>query len=122
MRIARHTGNGEPECDVTIVHLCGREEMVPGQLQAPTSQVALAKVLSIDNCEYGFISNADPPDQTFWVKADPDPGFDDKRELPSFQNMKFLHFFPFFVVVIFALLDPDSADQNQCGSGSTTLI
>ncbi len=29
-------------------------------------------------------------------------------------------FFPVFVV-FFALLDPDPADQNQCGSGSTTL-
>ncbi len=48
MGIARHTSNGEPECDVTIVHLCGSEEMVPGQLQAPTSQVALAQVLSTD--------------------------------------------------------------------------
>jgi hypothetical protein len=26
-----------------------------------------------------------------------------------------------FLCAIFALLDPDPADKNQCGSGSTTL-
>jgi hypothetical protein len=30
-------------------------------------------------------------------------------------------FFP-FLWVIFDLQDPDPADQNQCGSGSTTMI
>jgi hypothetical protein len=34
--------------------------------------------------------------------------------------MKFLHFF-LFLWVIYALLDPDPADQNQCGSGSNTV-
>jgi hypothetical protein len=27
-----------------------------------------------------------------------------------------------FLWVIFAILDPDLSDQNQCGSGSTTWI
>jgi hypothetical protein len=37
--------------------------------------------------------------------------------------MKFLNIFSIFVVNIFALLNsnPYSADQHQCGSGSTTL-
>ncbi len=43
------------------------------------------------------------------------------REHPAFQNMKFLRFF-LFLRVIFALLNSDPAYQNQCGSGSTTLI
>jgi hypothetical protein len=41
-----------------------------------------------------------------------------KRENPVLQNMKFL---PFFERGLFALLNPDPDNQNQCGSGSTTL-
>jgi hypothetical protein len=37
-----------------------------------------------------------------------------KSEHPALQNMKFLNFF-YFLWVIFALLDPDLADQNQSG-------
>jgi hypothetical protein len=44
-----------------------------------------------------------------------------RRELPALQNMKFYNFF-IFLWVIFALLDPDPADQNQCGSGTLTNI
>jgi hypothetical protein len=45
----------------------------------------------------------------------------------NIQQSKLEIFFPFsyfFVVVIFVLLDPDPAEQNQCGSGygSETLI
>ncbi len=35
--------------------------------------------------------------------------------------MKFLHFLH-FLWVIFALLDPDPADKNQCGSDATKLL
>jgi hypothetical protein len=35
--------------------------------------------------------------------------------------MTFLHFF-YFLWVLVALLYPDSADENQCGSGSTTML
>jgi hypothetical protein len=38
-----------------------------------------------------------------------------KREHPAVQNLKFFPVF-LFLRVIFALLDPDPADQNQCGS------
>jgi hypothetical protein len=44
-----------------------------------------------------------------------------KREHPTFQNMKFLNFFPIYVGHFFpplALLDPDS----ESGYGSTDLI
>jgi hypothetical protein len=47
-----------------------------------------------------------------------------KREHPVLQNMEILYFL-FFVGHFFALLDPDPATQiseDQCGSGSTTLI
>ncbi len=37
------------------------------------------------------------------------------REHQALQNMKIRNFF-FFSCVIFALLDPDPVDQNQCGS------
>jgi hypothetical protein len=43
-----------------------------------------------------------------------------KREHLALQNQKFLPFF-LFLNVIFALLDPDPADKNQCGSESETL-
>ncbi len=43
------------------------------------------------------------------------------REHPAVQNMKFIRFLLFLWVVL-ALLDSDAAYQNQCGSGSTTLI
>jgi hypothetical protein len=45
-----------------------------------------------------------------------------QKRTSSTSSMKFLHFY-LFSWVIFALLDldPDPADQNQCGSGSTTL-
>jgi hypothetical protein len=38
-----------------------------------------------------------------------------KREHPALQKLKFLPFL-YFLGVIFALLDPDPAYQNQCGS------
>jgi hypothetical protein len=40
------------------------------------------------------------------------------------KTWKFLHIFLFLGVnfMIFALLDPDPADQNQCGSGPKTLL
>jgi hypothetical protein len=41
-----------------------------------------------------------------------------KVNIQLFKILKFLHF---FLWVIFALLDPDPADQNQCGSGFETL-
>jgi hypothetical protein len=48
-----------------------------------------------------------------------------KREHPTLQNVKFLHFF-LFLWVIFALLDPGPADKkinaDSCGPGSTTLV
>jgi hypothetical protein len=47
-----------------------------------------------------------------------------KREHPVLKNMKILDFF-LFLWVIFALLDPDPATQNNadpCGSGSETLL
>jgi hypothetical protein len=37
-----------------------------------------------------------------------------KSEHPTLHSMKFLNFF-YFLWVIFALLDPDRADQNQSG-------
>jgi hypothetical protein len=38
------------------------------------------------------------------------------------QPFKTCHFFTFNIFgFIFTLLDPDPADQNQCGSGSATL-
>jgi hypothetical protein len=46
-----------------------------------------------------------------------------KREHPALQNMKILYFFLFWWV-IFALLDPDPANQinvDPCGFGSETL-
>jgi hypothetical protein len=42
----------------------------------------------------------------------------------NIQDFNMLLFSTVFLWVIFALLDPDPADQNQCGSmliGSTTL-
>ncbi len=42
-----------------------------------------------------------------------------KREHPSLQTMKYLHFFQ-LLCVIFALLDPDL--DSGYGSGSTDLI
>jgi hypothetical protein len=44
-----------------------------------------------------------------------------EREHPTLQNMKFLLFF-LLLWAYFALLDLDPADQNQCGSVSTTLV
>jgi hypothetical protein len=44
-----------------------------------------------------------------------------KREQPTLQNMKFHSLF-LLLWENFALLDPDPAEQNQCGSGSTTLV
>jgi hypothetical protein len=46
-----------------------------------------------------------------------------KREHPELQNMKFLNFWQ-FLRTFFAHLypDPDPGDQNQCGSGSETLL
>jgi hypothetical protein len=38
-----------------------------------------------------------------------------KRERPALQNKEFLHI-ALFLRIIFALLDPDLAEQNQCGS------
>ncbi len=43
------------------------------------------------------------------------------REHPALQNINFLHFL-LFMWVIFALQDPNPCDQNQCWSGSATLI
>ncbi len=40
-----------------------------------------------------------------------------KKEHPVLQNKKFLHI-ALFLWIIFARLDPDPAEQNQCGSGS----
>ncbi len=44
-----------------------------------------------------------------------------KIEHPPLQNMKILYFF-LYLWVIYALLDPDPATHNECGSGSTTLL
>jgi hypothetical protein len=38
-----------------------------------------------------------------------------KWEHPAHLNINFFNFFYFLVRVIFALLDPDPADQHQCG-------
>jgi hypothetical protein len=44
-----------------------------------------------------------------------------EKEHPAIQNMIFVQFFFIFLWVIFTLLIPDPADQNQFGSGSTTM-
>ena len=41
--------------------------------------------------------------------------FSPQKPHPALENLKFLPCF-LFLWVIFALLDPDPADQNQCGS------
>jgi hypothetical protein len=55
-----------------------------------------------------------PPYRTFKLQKKPSVL---KWEHPALQNLKFLPFF-LFLSVIFALLDPNPDDQNQCGPGS----
>jgi hypothetical protein len=47
--------------------------------------------------------------------------FSPQKNIQHFKTMKILYI-RLFLWVIFAILDPDLPDQNQCGSGSTTWI
>ncbi len=82
------------------------------------------------------------PDPAFFVNGDPDADPDTdpglwwpkigkkssslKREHLSLKNLNYLHFcgsfWPSWIRIRIPNADPDPADQNECGSGSTTLV
>jgi hypothetical protein len=46
-----------------------------------------------------------------------------KREHAELQNMKFIHIFPIFGVILFGIrIQPTKIIADPCGSGSTTLF
>jgi hypothetical protein len=72
---------------------------------------SLKNIFWVKNC---YLLNPKPPLRVSKLQENPSA---QKKEHPAHEILNFF----LFLWVLFAFLDPDSADQNQSGHGSETL-